>query len=130
MYDDDDTMDPVDEYEDFPRPPTLDELPNEISLEQCERLLCTLHYAECREMCEIVYRTYTVDQTAPRPIQGDPGFDSSRKRREDDGEDGSDDDDDDDVHDESRLSRPRRKPTNAEEKAVMRRLNRPFEYAH
>ena len=132
MYDDDDTMDPVDEYdddEDFPRPPTLDELPNEISLEQCERLLCTLHYAECREMCEIVYRTYTVDPTAPRPIQCDPSFDSSRKRREDDGEDGrSDDDDDDDA--ESRLSRPRRKPTKAEEKAVMRRLNRPFEYAH
>ena len=122
--------------EGFPAPPTLDELPNEISLEQCERLLCTLHFAECREMCEVVYRTYTADPTAPRPIQCDPspsGLDSSRNRpREDDGTDGRSDDDADD--DESRLSaqrrRRRRRPTDAEEKAVIRRLNRPFEYAH
>ena len=125
------SVDDVYDEEGFPAPPSLDELPNEISLEQCERLLCTLHYAECREMCEVVYRTYTADPTAPRPIQCDPsGFDS-RNRREDDGDGRSGDDDDDDDDDESRLSRTRRRrPTNAEEKAVMRRLNRPFEYAH
>ncbi len=115
--------------DDFPAPPTLDELPNEVSLEQCERLLCALHYAECREMCETVYRTYAADPNAARPIRGDSRGGGSRAGDRGEGKavtKDDDDDDDDDDHADARLLRRR----TAEEKAVMRRMGRPFEYVH
>ena len=129
---DDASPSPSSADDDFPAPPTLDELPNEVSLEQCERLLCALHYAECREMCETVYRTYAADPNAARPIRGDSRGGGSRAGG---GEgqavtkDDDDDDDDDDDNADARLLRRRRRRT-AEEKAVMRRMGRPFEYVH
>lgn len=50
-------------------PPSIDDLGDEVSLEQCERLFVCLHFDACRAMCETVYRAYAVNPNAPRPLR-------------------------------------------------------------
>lgn len=101
--------------DDVPRPPSVESLGSEVSLEQCERLFTCLHFHACEAMCRDVYAAYAIDPSAPRPLvrgRDDVNAGARARASETTSRDETDDDD----------ARRRRA------KAAARRLRRPEDY--